>query len=107
MADFRMDTAAIREYAITVDETAAKLSPEAVGQLPDGAVSARSFGELGQELKVIEAYERAKSALRQHLEVGAAALRSASASLREVTSQHGANEEEAISQVAKIHKPEA
>ena len=104
MTDFRMDPEMILGYATTVDESANKLSPEATGQLVEGSLTNASFGTLAQDLQVAQAYERAKTALRRHLEAGAEALRSASFSLRQVTAQHAGNEDDARTQISKINK---
>jgi hypothetical protein len=101
VADFRMDPQVVDEYSTLVAQSAAKLSPNATDRLKEASLTVDSFGELAQDLEVLQAYERAKESFTQNLATGSAALRSASESLRNATAQHTGNEEDVLSQLNK------
>lgn len=100
MAGIEIDGVVVASYAKTADEAAERLST-ASSEIGPGTTS---YGDLGTQLGVGAAYQRALSALRRQLDDGSDALRSAADSLRDTASRHVSQEDDVIAHVGRAGK---
>ncbi|MEV6902043.1 hypothetical protein [Amycolatopsis sp. NPDC051372] len=66
-----------------------------------GAITVEAYGELGGRLGLDQSYARASGALRQQLQAGAAALRSAAEALDQLTAGHAQRDADAAEQIKR------
>ncbi|HWD05535.1 MAG TPA: hypothetical protein VG674_24115 [Amycolatopsis sp.] len=95
-----IDGAVVGGYAAKVAKAADELDGAAAG-IGAGATTAQTYGELGERLGVDRSYTRASTALRQQLEAGAAALRSAAAALDQLTAHHAQRDADAAEKIKR------
>ncbi|WP_239154189.1 hypothetical protein [Amycolatopsis sp. FDAARGOS 1241] len=89
-----IDGAVVDGYAAKVAHAAGELDSAASG-IGTGATTAETYGELGGRLGLDRSYVRASTALRQQLQAGATALRSAAQALEQLTAAHAQRDADA------------
>ncbi|WIX79978.1 hypothetical protein QRX50_04045 [Amycolatopsis carbonis] len=95
-----IDGEVVGGYAAKVALAADELDT-AAGGVGAGATTGQAYGELGGRLGLDRSYARASGALRQQLQVGAAALRSAAEALDQLTAGHAQRDADAAEQIKR------
>ncbi|MGW4489629.1 hypothetical protein ACWEOE_38070 [Amycolatopsis sp. NPDC004368] len=95
-----IDGEAVGGYAAKVALAAGELDTAAAG-VGAGATRPQAYGELGGRLGLDQSYARASGALRQQLQAGATALRSAAAALDQLTAGHTQRDADAAEQIKR------
>lgn len=99
----RIDGAIVGGYAARVAGAADELET-ASGEV--GATTAESYGEAAARLGVPESYAQAAHALGGQLSAGAAALRSVSAALAQLTAGHTERDSDAAERIKRAGRTE-
>ena len=98
MATIKVDPTWVSQYAYNVGEAAEVLS-EGATMLQAAPLTAESFGTLGNSVRVTESYLRAAEALRNQLNRGVEALKSASTSLTQVAEKYESSDGDGIASI--------